>query len=291
MKTNTHGELNNIDSQLINLALQEDLGLPYQDVTTQLLFKNRTERAASKIISKHSEPIVICGLPIIEKLLTIMCDRYEIKSDHQDGDILTPGGTLLTLTAPAPTILMLERTMLNFLQHLCAVATQTAKFVNLIQHTATKILDTRKTIPGFRHLDKYAVQCGGGVNHRMGLYDAIMIKDTHIDCLGNIALALENLPDNILQTYPVIVEVRNKEELAVVLAQGLHKVSRVLLDNMTLDGLSECVAMCENKMVTESSGNVRLDNVVKIAETRVDFISIGKLTHSPDHVDLSMVSC
>ena len=290
MKTHSHWQLNHNDLQLINLALQEDLGLPYHDITTSLLFADQQDFSSAKIISKNPDPIIMCGLPIIKKILQSFNDNVECYSDYQEGDTINPGETLFTFKAPAQTLLMLERTLLNFLQHVCAVATQTAKFVQCVNHTQTHILDTRKTLPGFRHLDKYAVQCGGGVNHRMGLYDAIMIKDTHIDCLGGMTFALDRLPDNILQTYPVIVEVRNKQELVIVLQQGLTKVTRVLLDNMTPDRLSECVTMCENTMQTEASGNIRLDNVLNYAETGVNYISIGKLTHSPDHVDLSMVS-
>lgn len=290
MKSINQWELNEIDLHLINLAFHEDLGIPHNDITTSILFRDKKGVSSARIISKHPDPMVVCGLPIIKTMLARLDNQCEMISDYQDGDILAPGASLLTFKGSAQTLLMIERTVLNFLQHLSAVATKTATFVNRIKHTETKVLDTRKTTPGFRHLDKYAVQCGGGVNHRMGLYDAIMIKDTHIDCLGGMASTLNNLPDDILQKYPVIIEVRDKEELSVVLQKASHKVTRVLLDNMKLPQLSECVAICKTKIQTEASGNINFDNLLSVAETGVNFVSIGQLTHTPGNVDLSMIS-
>ena len=277
-----------LDIQLIDIALAEDLGTPYCDITTDLLFADIHNISTAKIISKHPTPITICGLPIVNQLLAKLPGSCEIQTHYKDGQILYPDEVLLTLTGSPHTLLQLERVMLNFLQHLSAVSTLTSKFIDLVKHTKTKILDTRKTLPGFRRLDKYAVQCGGGINHRMGLYDAIMIKDTHIDALGNMITALNKLPDNILEKYAVIVEVRSILELETALNHASHKISRVLLDNMSPDLLSQCVALCKNKLPTEASGNINLNTVVAVAESGVDFISIGQLTHSAGNVDLSM---
>ncbi len=279
--------LNVVDLQLIDLAFIEDLSLPYCDQTTALLFPTAEKKARAVIISKQSQPIVLCGLPVIDAILKKM-GHCSLHTDYQDGQIIPPGGTLLTLTGPAQNLLMVERIMLNFLQRLCAIATMTAQYVEKIKHTSTQILDTRKTTPGFRHLEKYAVQCGGGVNHRMGLYDAIMIKDTHVDVLGGMSMALSKLPETILQKCPVIVEVRTLDELMIVLEQGLHKVSRVLLDNMSPLLMSQCVEQCLGRMPTEASGNMNLETITRAAECGVDFISVGKLTHSAASVDLSM---
>ncbi|HEV2614841.1 MAG TPA: carboxylating nicotinate-nucleotide diphosphorylase [Gammaproteobacteria bacterium] len=276
-----------LDTPLLDIALEEDLGVPYCDITSSLLFADVNKVSTAKVISKHPTPITICGLPIVNQLIKKLDGSLEIQTKYQDGQTLLPGEVLLTLTGSPKTLLMLERTMLNFLQHLSAVSTLTAKFVDLIKHTQTKILDTRKTLPGFRRLEKYAVQCGGGVNHRMGLYDAIMIKDTHIDALGNIHTALSKLPENILEKCPVIVEIRSLSELETALSES-RKISRVLLDNMTPDLLSQCVKLCKNKLPTEASGNINLNTVVSVAETGVDFISVGKITHSAENVDLSM---
>jgi len=280
-------ELNAIDLQLIDLAFIEDLGMPYSDITTALLFPTLKENSRATIILKQLQPIVICGLPIIKAVLQKLGD-CKVQSDFSDGQILQPGATLLTLMGPAHILLMAERILLNFLQRLCAIATLTARYVKKINHTAAKILDTRKTLPGFRHLEKYAVRCGGGVNHRMGLYDAIMIKDTHIDLLGGMAVALASLPDDILQKFPVIVEVRTIDELIIVLECGLHKVTRVLLDNMPPTAMSECVTLSKGRVATEASGNMSLETITVTAECGVDFISVGRLTHSAGNVDLSM---
>jgi len=198
------------------------------------------------------------------------------------------GETMLSIRAPAHELLMAERTVLNFLQHLCAIATLTAKYVHLIKDTPLTVLDTRKTVPGFRRLDKYAVYCGGGANHRMGLYDAILVKDTHIDLLGGMAVMLARLPIKNTHSYPVIVEVRTTQELAILLTHGSDKVDRVLLDNMSPKLMAECVSMCQGIFPTEASGNISLDNIVEIANSGVNFASIGKLTHSAGNVDLSM---
>jgi nicotinate-nucleotide pyrophosphorylase (carboxylating) len=284
-------QLNQLDQQLIDIALAEDLGLPHQDLTTMTLFPDMSHNTAHvEIISKQPESIILCGLPIARRILARLDERCEVKSVYFDGDTITTHATILTITGPAQALLMAERVMLNFLQHLSAIATLTHRYVNQVRHTKTSILDTRKTLPGFRHLDKYAVYCGGGVNHRMGLYDAIMIKDTHVDLLGGIEKALNKLPENITVRHPVIVEVRSQQELLIVLEKGLHKVTRVLLDNMSLAEMRACVTMCKGYLPTEASGNIHLDNVAAIAETGVDFISIGKLTHSAGNVDLSMRS-
>lgn len=281
-------ELNDIDLQLIDLAFIEDLSFPFQDVTTHLLFSEIKNISQANIFSKHKEPIIICGLPIVKAVLDKLNQDYNIHTNYGDGQYLAPGEKLLTLSGPAAIFLMIERIILNFLQRLSAIATLTKKFTDAIKHTNAGILDTRKTLPGFRHLEKYAVRCGGGVNHRMGLYDAVMIKDTHVDSLGGMTTALARLPDDILQRYPVIVEVRNENELMIVLEKGAHKVTRVLLDNMSSEQMKECVKKCQGIMPTEASGNINLNNVVTVAECGVDFISVGQLTHSAGNVDLSM---
>jgi nicotinate-nucleotide pyrophosphorylase (carboxylating) len=282
-------QLNAIDTQLIELALREDLGVSFCDITTITLFPEMEKKhAKAKIISKHAENIIFCGLPIIKAILNKLNSDYHLESHYQDGESVAPGETILTIEGSANALLMAERTILNFIQRLSAVATLTQKFVAAIEGTSLKILDTRKTTPGFRHLEKYAVQCGGGVNHRMGLYDALMVKDTHVDALGGMSLALKRLPENIKERYPVIIEVRTQEELTIVLQEARHKVSRVLLDNMPPEEMRDCVKLCQNIMPTEASGNMNLHIIRAVAETGVDFASVGKLTHSAGSVDLSM---
>ncbi len=285
--------LNQYDQQLIELALVEDLGWPWYDATTEYLLAH-TGIAKARVVSKAATPIVLCGLEVVRAVIsrlhtglmtTAKCDML---TNFHDGDIIQPKDELFKLQGPANLLLMAERTILNFLQRLSAIATITHEYVEKVKHTKTKILDTRKTTPGFRHLAKYAVKCGGGENHRLGLYDAIMIKDTHVDVLGGMLAALNKLPENILQTLPVIIEVRNAQELEIVLQHGLHKTTRVLLDNMSLNELRTCVALAKGKISTEASGNVTLETVAAMAETGVDYISVGRLTHSAPNVDLSM---
>lgn len=273
---------------LLELSFVEDLNFDRNDATSELLFAKHYSDFQANIVSKHPEPIVLCGLPLIERIYRKLEPESSIHSDYKDGDSIEPGKKILTVKASAQTILMGERLALNFLRHLCAIATLTSKFVYLIAHTNCKVLDTRKTTPGMRSLEKYAVKCGGGVNHRMGLFDAIMIKDTHADLLGGLNKALEKVAANC--NLPVIVEVRNIQELNIVLQQGLDKVNRVLLDNMSLDELSSAVQLCKNKISTEASGNINLSTIKAIAETGVDFASVGMLTHSAGQVDLSMKS-
>jgi len=281
---------NTLDQTLLTLALNEDLGIPWHDATTELLFPHQHDISHAKIVSKHPETIVICGIDWTRTLFTKLSPNCQIHSDFQDGQLLSPGDTLLNIQGDANTLLKGERTALNFLRHLCAVATLTAKYVKCVAHTKLKILDTRKTTPGFRHLEKYAVHCGGGVNHRMGLYDAIMIKDTHIDLLGGIEKALERLPELTTDSLPVIVEIRSIKELDIALSYGAKKINRVLLDNMTPALLKQCVEACHGIFETEASGNLRLNTILKVAETGVNYASIGELTYNAGHVDLSMYS-
>lgn len=210
----------------------------------------------------------------------------EINSLYKDGDALASNTKLLTLLSSNANLAMLERTLLNFLRHLTAIASLTRQFVELIKHTQCQILETRKTTPGLRHLEKYAVKCGGGVNHRQGLYDMIMLKDTHIDLLGGIEKALLRLPPR--KDLPVIVEVRDLAELKIALSHQ-HKIDRILLENMRGLLLRECVQLCKQyNMPTEASGNLTLTNISEVAASGVDFASVGMLTHSVKQVDLSM---
>jgi nicotinate-nucleotide pyrophosphorylase (carboxylating) len=293
-------QLNQIDQKLLDLALQEDLcqdiyppsstlnPQSFTDITTDTLFPKNINRSV-KITSKDKKPIVVCGLPVIDALLAKFNSKFAILTNFKDGDVLQPGETLLTINCDANTLLKTERTLLNFLRHLCAIATLTKKFVSLIKDTNTKILDTRKTSPGMRHLEKYAVHCGGGVNHRFGLYDAFMLKDTHIDLLGGMKNAIAKLPDK--NKLPVIVEIRNLAELEVVLQFGKNKIDRVLLDNMSTELLKVCVQKCQGIFQTEASGNITLATIEEIAKTGVDFASVGQLTYAAGQVDLSMLGC
>ncbi|MDF3054154.1 MAG: hypothetical protein K0Q74_61 [Gammaproteobacteria bacterium] len=281
-------KITELNETLLNISLQEDLGENFCDITTDLLFPKDKIQGTAHIISKHHEPIVVCGIEWTRFLFSKLSEDARIESDRSDGDLLMPGERLLSVTADAKTLLKGERTALNFLRHLCAISTLTKKYVDKISMYDLKILDTRKTTPGFRLLEKYAVHCGGGMNHRMGLYDAVMIKDTHVDLLGDMEKTLIELPCLNQHTLPVIVEVRSQEELHIVLEHGQAKVHRVLLDNMSLEDMSACVKACQGIFETEASGNIRLDRIVDIAKTGVNYASVGELTYGAGHVDLSM---
>ncbi len=280
-----------LDLTVLNLALDEDLGVPRRDNTSEWLFPVADNRRyQAKILSKHKECITICGIEWLRLLFAQLSPHCNIRTSYVDGQRLHPDEELLIIEGDAITLLKGERTALNFLRHLCAIATLTAKYVDRIKGSALKILDTRKTSPGLRRLEKYAVYCGGGVNHRMGLFDAIMVKDTHVDLLGGMEQTIKKLPELTLQSLPVIVEVRTIKELDTVLSLGQTKVNRVLLDNMTLANMRTCVAACQRIFDTEASGNISLDSILDIAETGVNYASVGELTYGAGQVDLSMQS-
>lgn len=271
---------------LIKNALIEDLSEPFCDITTHCLFGEDNSKGKVKIFSKDSRPIMICGLFLIKYFFEIFNQPYELTTQVKDGETLLPKQTLLTITSSKQTLLMLERTLLNFLRHLSAIASLTQQFVKLTQGTNCKILDTRKTTPLLRALEKYAVKCGGGENHRMGLFDMYMLKDTHIDLIGGLSKALKKLPEK--SDKLIVVEIRNLEELAIAIAEGQNKIDRVLLDNMPLDMLREAVKQCRGIFKTEASGNINFQTIRAIAETGVDYASVGMLTYSASQVDLSM---
>lgn len=275
-----------LEHMLLELALLEDLGLQTHDYTSALLFPNSHQPGIATIRSKEAQSTVVCGVSWLATLLKRLSQEAQIMPHVQDGDRVEQGQTLVTLRADMPILLAAERIMLNFLRHLSAIATLTARYVAEVKHTALKILDTRKTTPGMRRLEKYAVVCGGGANHRMGLYDAVMIKDTHVDLLGGMIPALERIPHHL--TVPVIVEIRNRSELEDVLTHGQNKVNRVLLDNLSLADLEYSVRACRGIFATEASGNIRLHTVRAIAETGVEYASVGELTYGAGQVDFSM---
>lgn len=279
-------QLNEIDQSLIDLAFSEDIGATRVDATTAALFADSDIPYEMKVVSKELRPIVVCGEALVREIYAKISPEARLDWRVKDGQLLAPNDVLFTVKGSASGLMLAERVVLNFLQRLSAVATITASFVALTQHTDLKILDTRKTSPGMRHLEKYAVFCGGGANHRFGLYDAIMIKDNHIDLIGGMEKALLRL-DNT-NNLPVIVEVRTVEELVLVLEKGQGIVSRVLLDNMSVTQLSECVALNNATFETEASGGIHLGTIGDIANTGVNYASIGALTHSAGSVDLSM---
>jgi len=269
---------------LIDQALREDLG-EWGDVTTLAIgVAARTARA--ELIGKSEG--VLAGLDLALQVFTTVSPAVTCERLLPDGARISPKSVLARLSGPADGLLIAERTALNFLGRLSGIASLTRKFVDAIEGTKAKVLDTRKTTPGWRELEKYAVRCGGGQNHRMGLHDMILIKDNHLVAAGGITPAVNKCRQFLSArrlSLLIEVEVKNGEELreAVELA-----VDRILLDNMDVDQLRECVRYVDGRVPLEASGNVTLETVRRIAETGVDFISSGALTHSARTLDVSL---
>jgi nicotinate-nucleotide pyrophosphorylase (carboxylating) len=277
---------------LIQMAIEEDLGRG--DVTSELLFKENTVDKA-RIISR--EEIVVCGVDIVWEILKCYDKRLKLTINIKDGESAHVGSKIATIKGPLRSMLTSERVMLNFLQRLSGIATTTCKYVRAIQGTKAKIYDTRKTMPGWRILEKYAVRCGGGYNHRLGLYDGVLIKDNHLAELGrNFQTKLRKIINEARKQKGVkfiAVEVDHvDDQLNYVLK--IPGIDIVLLDNMGQWQLKHAVDM-RNKMcgrnkkpLLEASGNVTLSNVSAIAQCGIDRIAVGSITHSARAVDIGL---
>jgi len=267
--------------QIIKEALAEDIGKG--DLTSNAIIPAKMS-AKAKIIAKQNG--VICGMLIAEAIFRSL--NVKLIPKVKDGRNVSKGTVIAVLSGPARKILAGERTALNFLQRLSGISTTTSEFVKQCAGTKAIILDTRKTMPMFREIEKYAVKCGGGTNHRMGLNDAILIKDNHTAVLNSIISAIQKAK----KAGSVEVEVKNTAELVKALSAG---ADRVLLDNMNIGHLKKSVEIVKKhnllgkkKVRTEASGGVNIGNVRQIAKTGVDYISIGALTHSPKALDISL---
>jgi nicotinate-nucleotide pyrophosphorylase (carboxylating) len=266
---------------IVRLALAEDLGRA-GDLTTDATIAPDTQL---KVVIAARQQGVIAGLDAAAYALKLIDPSVKLTIEKPDGSILEKGDVVARLEGSARSILIAERTMLNFLGRLSAVATMTRTFAEKIAHTKATIVCTRKTTPGHRALEKRAVRCGGGTAHRYGLDDAVLIKDNHIAACGSVSTALERAKAYAGHLRMIEVEVDSLDQLKEALPHGPHAV---LLDNMSPDTLREAVAMAGGKTVLEASGGVNLDTVAAIAETGVDFISVGALTHSAPNLDLGM---
>jgi len=262
----------------VSRALAEDVGSG--DLTADLLPADAVGRAT--VISR--EQAVICGQAWVDEVFRQVDPRVKIDWQVKDGDLVQPNQLLCRLQGPVRALFTGERTALNFLQTLSATATVAHRYAQAVAGTKTRILDTRKTIPGLRLAQKYAVRCGGGKNHRIGLYDAILIKENHIYAAGSITAALRQA-QRLHPGVPTEIEVENLDELREALDAG---AKMVLLDNFSLDMLREAVALNAGRATLEASGNMELDRLRDVAETGVDFISVGALTKHVQAVDLSM---
>jgi nicotinate-nucleotide pyrophosphorylase (carboxylating) len=265
-------------------ALAEDIGSG--DVTT-LATVPVDRRASARMVAR--EQLVVAGLDFAETTFRQVAPEAEIIRKKADGEVAALGQTLLAISGPARSLLTAERVALNFVQRLSGVATLTAAFVESVKGTAARILDTRKTTPGWRTFEKYAVVCGGGTNHRFGLFDLVLIKDNHLATLrGELPNPIQAAVGRARKLYPnlkVEVEVDTLEQLDDALAA---RADIVLLDNMTLAQMCAAVEKCRGRAKTEASGGVTLGKVRAIAETGVDYISAGALTHSARAVDIAL---
>lgn len=265
--------------ELLRLALTEDVGAG--DLTTQCLFGGNLVKARAHIIAKES--MVLSGLAVAARVFHLVDHEVRLQVFAEDGEKVRKGAKVLEIRSPLQSILSAERVALNLLGRLCGIASYTRQCVDAVKATGVKILDTRKTTPLLRLFEKYAVTCGGGFNHRMGLYDAVLIKDTHLAALGdNITKAL-GLTQGI--SAPVEIEVKNLKELRDALAAG---ASWIMLDNFPENRLCKAVEINNGQADLEASGGITLDNIEQIAKTGVDFISLGALTHSVICKDLSL---
>ncbi|MEY3689573.1 MAG: carboxylating nicotinate-nucleotide diphosphorylase [Ignavibacteria bacterium] len=269
--------------RLIQIALNEDIRTG--DVTAESIFPEIGAWSHGTFIAKQHG--IACGLSVAGMVFQIVSDNRITWVKHvQDGDIVEPGMILAEIDGEARDLLSGERTALNFMQRMSGVATLTATYVQAIEGTGARILDTRKTIPGWRELDKYSVRMGGGTNHRMGLYDMAMIKDNHIAAAGGIKEAIRICKEYIPEDIPIEVEADSLQDVIEILECG--HVQRILFDNFTVEQTKAGVELVNRAMETESSGNITLSTVRNYAMTGVDFISVGAITHSVSAMDISL---
>ncbi|MBN1315238.1 MAG: quinolinate synthase NadA [Anaerolineales bacterium] len=278
---NTPESLMAAAKKLIELAISEDIG---PGDATSLSTLDQNSILYGYLIAK--EDGVIAGLPIAEAVFHRVDPSIQFEARVKDGQEVVAGELMAIVTGPGRSLLAAERTALNFLQRLSGIATLTRNYVEAVACTGATILDTRKTIPGYRELDKYAVRMGGGVNHRMSLFDMMMIKDNHVDGAGGVTPAVERAR-TAYPNLPIEIEVRNLDELKKAL-RTQPPLDRILLDNMDLETLRKAVEITKNQVPLEASGGVKLDTVAGIAATGVDYISSGEITHSVKALDLSM---
>lgn len=265
--------------EIISLALKEDIG--EGDITTNAVIAD-PDNAEAFIISKADG--VISGLPIAEMIFRKLGKNIFWQPCVKEGQHVCKGDLIVDFSGSLRAILTGERTALNFMQRMSGISTATSKFVEAVKGTNVKILDTRKTAPGQRMLDKYAVKMGGGTNHRIGLYDMVMIKDNHIKAAGSITQAVAKIRAKVDAHIKIEVETTNIDEVNEAIAT---KADIIMLDNMTLEMMTKCVDIINHKALVEASGGVILEKIQFIAETGVDFISVGALTHSVKALDLS----
>lgn len=277
-------DIENLD-ELIGMALREDIG-DGDHSTLACIPPDATNSA--KMVAKQDG--ILCGAEVGERVFHLVDNSLKVCLLKHDGDAICKGDVLMTVDGHSGSILTAERTALNYMQRLSGIATETHRMVSMLEGLDTKLLDTRKTTPNMRLLEKYAVHCGGGTNHRIGLYDMVMLKDNHIDFAGGIEKAIDrtrNYLDAKHKDLRIEIEVRNLDELQRVLDHG--GVDRIMLDNFDTETLREAVCRIDHRYETEASGGITEQTLRAYAETGVDFISVGALTHHIKSLDISLV--
>lgn len=267
-------------AETVRRALAEDIGTG--DVTSQFTVPEDVESVAT-MIAKSSG--VVAGLPVAAQVFLQVDPSLEVTPAVVDGQVIRAGDTLLTVRGRARSILTAERVALNFVQRLSGIATKTALFVQLIEGTKARITDTRKTTPGMRSLEKYAVREGGGYNHRFGLYDAVLIKDNHIAASGGVTEAVQAAYAQAPHTMTVTVECDTMEQVELAITAG---ADIVLLDNMTVSEIERAVEFVDGQAAVEASGGITEESVAEVARAGVDIISVGAITHSVNALDISL---
>jgi nicotinate-nucleotide pyrophosphorylase (carboxylating) len=265
---------------LVEFALAEDLGSG--DITSSLAIAPSAQGQAR---IEAREPLVVCGLPVAAEVFRQVDPELTLTGLAHDGDFAQPGDRLLEIRGSTRNLLSGERTALNFMARLCGIATQTRRYVDAVSCTGTSIVDTRKTLPGWRLLDKYAVAVGGGVNHRIGLFDGILLKDNHIAAAGSLEAAVKSTRSSAPANLRVQVEVESEAQAAAACEAG---ADFLLLDNCSPDEVRSIVERFRDRAILEASGGITLENVCLYAETGVHRISIGALTHSAPGSDLAL---
>lgn len=266
---------------IIKNALREDIHTG--DLTTQAVVPE-PRAATARLVAK--EALTVAGISVAARVFALLDTAIVFETCCQDGQVLDKGAVLARMSGDAAQLLQGERVALNLLQRMCGIATLTSCYVQAVQGTKARIVDTRKTTPGLRVLEKYAVRVGGGINHRTGLYDGILIKENHIAAAGGITEAIRRARAYIPHTLKIEIETETVEQVQEALAAG---ADIIMLDNMDCDTMRRCVGLISGMALVEASGGVNLATVRAIAETGVDIISIGALTHSPRAMDISML--
>ena len=273
----------NLINKLLDLGIEEDINTG--DITTESIIPESMHATATMTAKQDG---VISGLEIVKMVYDRFQNDVVFTPYYKDGDSVKKGDVILKVEATYPTLLMGERLSLNIFQRMCGIATETARYVKELKGTQTQLLDTRKTAPGLRVLDKLAVKHGGGTNHRMGLYDMAMIKDNHIKMAGGIAKAVDQVRSKIAEGIKIEVETTNLDEVRQAIEAG---ADIIMLDNMGNAEMTEAVSIIRNAgkgIKTEASGNMSIPRLIEVAATGVDFISVGALTHTVKGMDISM---